>query len=347
MSDKFYFNCLKVSAVALFMLLLQPANGQQNFKELEQSVVTTYKNFATDVIMTIATKDTIIYQKAPKLFTVKTQVDAGQASQWFTAALIMVLVDEGKLSLDDKVSNYLPVFEKYGKNYITLRHCLTHFTGIQSETKLKLFDKKKWNALEDEVAAYAAKEINTNRGTEFRYSLIGPAIAARVAEVVMKKRFDLLVQQKLFRPLGMRQTTFSTPDASAISASAGARTTANDYTRFLRMLLNNGLNNGQRILSEQAITELRAISAIAGAVKGETEQGNQFGFAAGTWAAEQKANEATVLVAPGQGGSLAIVDFCRGYAFLLLVKKETETKSNNYTAIKKELDDQFKAACIK
>ncbi len=68
MSDKVYFNCLKVSAVALFMLLLQPANGQQNFKELEQTVVTKNKNFATDVIMTIATKDTSIYQKAPKLF---------------------------------------------------------------------------------------------------------------------------------------------------------------------------------------------------------------------------------------------------------------------------------------
>ncbi len=306
MSDKFYFNCLKVSAVGLFMLFLQPAIGQQNFTGLEQTVATTNKNFATDVIITVATKDTIIYQKAPKLFTAKTQIDVGHGSQWFTAALIMVLVDEGKLSLDDKVSGYLPVFE---------------------------------------VAAYAAKEIETNPGTEFRYSLIGPAIAARVAEVVMKKRFDLLVQQKLFRPLGMRQTTFSTPDASAISASTGARTTANDYTRFLRMLLNNGINNGQSILSEQAITELRAISAVAGAVKVETEQGNYFGFTSGAWAAEQKANEATVLVAPGQAGSLALVDFCRGYAFLLLVKKETETKANNYTAIKKALDAQFNATC--
>jgi CubicO group peptidase (beta-lactamase class C family) len=179
----------------------------------------------------------------------------------------------------------------------------------------------------------------------FRYSIIGPAIAARVAEVVMKKKFDLLVQQKLFRPLGMRQTTFTTIDASAINAATGARTTANDYIRFLRMLLNNGLGNGQKILSEQAIKELRTISTIAGAVKGVPEEGNHFGFAAGAWAPEQKANEATVLVGPGLAGTLAIVDFCRGYAFLILVKKETDTKANIYTAIKNVLDEQFNTAC--
>ena len=313
--------------------------------ELEEAIAAKNKNFATDVILTVATKDTIVYQKAPKLFTAKAQAEVGHASQWFTAALIMVLVDEGKLSLDDKVSSYLPVFEKYGKNYITLRHCLTHYTGIQAETKVKLFDKKKWASLEEEVAAYAAKEIETNPGTEFRYSLIGPAIAARVAEVVMKKKFDLLVQQKLFRPLGMRQTTFSTIDASAINAATGARTTATDYTRFLRMLLNNGKHNGQQILSETAIKELRTISAVSNNVNTTPEEVKGFGYAAGAWAEIQNGSqEASVLIAPAFGGALAVVDFCKGYAFLLLVKNDAG-KEIKYEVFKNVLGNLFPNNC--
>lgn len=347
MSFKFNVNCLKVSTVVVFMLLLQPLCAQQSFAGLEQIARNRHKNFETDVILTVATKDTIIYQKSPKLFTAKTQMPLGEASQLFTAALIMLLADEGKLSLDDKVSSYLPVFEKYGKNYITLRHCLTHFTGIRAETKLKLFEKKKWNSLEEEVAAHAAKEIETNPGTAFQYSLIGPAIAARVAEVVMKKKFDLLIQQKLFRPLGMRQTSFSTLDASAVNAATGARTTAADYTRFLRMLLNGGKHNGQQILTEIAVKELRTISAPANDVKNVPEETKGFNYAAGAWVAtENNTKQASVLIVPGSDGVLSIVDFCREYAFLMFVKDGgTVGKEKMYAVLKETIDVHFSQQC--
>ncbi|MFK4985511.1 serine hydrolase domain-containing protein, partial [Klebsiella pneumoniae] len=75
----------------------------------------------------------IIYEKNLGDFNTKTQAPIASCSKWLTAALVMVLVDEGKLSLSDKVSKYLPIFAKYSKGYITIKDCLAHLTGIESE----------------------------------------------------------------------------------------------------------------------------------------------------------------------------------------------------------------------
>ena len=75
-----------------------------------------------------------VYQKTMGEFNAKTQAPIAAAGNWLTAALVMVFVDQGKVSLDDPVSKYIPSFEKYIKNYVTIRHCLTHTTGIENET---------------------------------------------------------------------------------------------------------------------------------------------------------------------------------------------------------------------
>lgn len=349
MSLKFKSNCLNISFVVFFLLLFQVSFAQADFAGLDAIVASKQKVLGADVITMVATKDTVVYQKANKIFSPRTQAPIGHASQWLTAALILKLVDEGTLSLDDKVSQYLPVFEKYGKNFITLRHCLSHFTGIQADVPkaLKLLQKKKFTTLDEEVASYAAKEIQTNPGTEFRYSTIGPTIAARVAEVVTKKRFDMLIQQKLFRPLGMRQTTFSTLDGSPLDAATGARATANDYMLFLRMLLNGGQHRGAQILSEESINQLRKIQTTNFTLHNSPVQTKDFQYALGAWSAEQNSTQlATALTGPSFGGTLPIVDLCRGYAYLLLVKEENDDAAAHvYSQVKEVLDAAFPKKC--
>jgi CubicO group peptidase (beta-lactamase class C family) len=70
-------------------------------------------------------------------------------------------------------------------------------TGIQSDGNklLKLFERKKFNSLDEEVTEFAKKEIQDNPGIAFRYSNIGLNIAARVVEVVTKKKFDALIKR--------------------------------------------------------------------------------------------------------------------------------------------------------
>lgn len=347
MSYKFTSVRLKVSTVLVLLLLFQHAFAQ-DFTELNDIIDQKQKLLKTDIVLTVANKDTIVFNKDSKLFSsVRGQAPVGATSEWLTTALVLLLVDEGKISLDDKISRYLPEFGRYGKNYVTIRHCLSHFTGIQSEGgKLKkMFDKKKFASLEEEVNSFAARAIQRNPGEEFRYTNMGFSIAGRLLEVVSKKRFDMLAQQKLFRPLGMRQTSFTSMDGSAVDPASGARSSANDLIRFMTMLLNNGVYKGQRILSEESVKQLRQIHADA-ALNNAPPQAAGFMYALGTWSPEQNGKEATVLTAPSLGGTVPVIDFCRGYAYVYLLKDLTEDqKANAYNDIKAVLDEKFNASC--
>jgi CubicO group peptidase (beta-lactamase class C family) len=342
MSYKVSATCLKGIFSFAFLLVFQFSFGQVNPEPLNAIIEQKAKAIKNNnIVLAVANKDTLIYKNDNKFFNInRSQAPAGYSSQWFTTALVMIMVDEGKINLDDKVADYIPEFAKYGKNFITIRNCLSHYTGIQV-AKTKLFEKSK-RSLDEEAKSYAAREIQTNPGTEFRYNDIGFTIAARIVEIVSKKKFEMLAQQRLFRPLSMRQTTFNTIDGSVVNPSHGARTTATDFLLFMQMLLNKGKMKGQTILSEQSVAELRRIHGVSASMKNVPKEMAGFDYALGSWAGETKDSSATVLVAPSYGGSVAAVDFCRGYAFVYLLKDLNEdAKANAYKEIKGELDAVF------
>ena len=347
MSYKVSAICLKVSAVLLLLLFFQFSKAQ-NLSELNAIAEQKQKLLKTDVVLVVANKDTTVFTKDSKMFSaLRGQAPIASTSEWLTAALVMIMVDEGKISLDDKISRYLPEFGRYGKNYITIRHCLTHFTGIQGESgKLKkVFEKKKFASLEEEVNSYAAREIHRNPGEEFSYNNMGAMIAGRVLEVASKKRFDMLAQQKLFRPMGMRQTSFTSLDGGPVDPAVGARSTAGDLIRFMTMLLNNGIYKGVKVLSEASVKELRKIQ-VEGMLKNSPPEATGFQYALGVWSPEQEGKEASVLAAPSGGGTIPVVDFCRGYAFVYFLKDLNEDqKANAYVDIKETLDQKFSSKC--
>jgi CubicO group peptidase (beta-lactamase class C family) len=213
--------------------------------------------------------------------TAKTSAPIASCSKWLTAALVMQFVDEGKLSLDDRIAKWIPEFARYGKNYITVRHCLSHFTGVDDEGGFlkKMLQRKKFNSLEDEVNSFAAREIRTNPGTDFWYGNIGLNIAGRVLEVLSKKRFDVLAKQKLFNPMNMRRTSFTSLDGMLIDPSGGATSTADDYMKFLVMLLNKGTYAGKRILSEASVEQIMQIQTTPEKIKYAPKAATGFNYA--------------------------------------------------------------------
>lgn len=291
----------------------------------------------------------IIYQKQTTDFTVKTQAPIYNAGNWLTAALVMSFVDDGKISLDDKVSRYIPIFATYMKGYITLRNCLTNTTGIHTEAgALKVFQKNKFASLEDEVNAFASKrEIEANPGTEFYYSNIGPDIAARVLEIISKKSFDRLIQEKILRPLKMRGTSFNNNEGGAVDPSGGARSTCTDYINFLNMLLNKGSFEGKQILSEKSVEEIETAQFPSLAVKYIPEQTKGLHNGLGCWIAEADADgKSTSLSCPNMAGSLPYIDKCRNYAaIILLPTQQLEIKKQFYTSFKEIIDGKVPSTC--
>jgi CubicO group peptidase (beta-lactamase class C family) len=257
-------------------------------------------------------------------------------------------VDEGKLSLDDKITKWVPEFEKYFKNYITVRHCLAHLTGIEDEGNFlkKILQRKKFKSLEEEVNHFAARPIRVNAGEDFSYGNIGLNIAGRILEVISKKKFDMLIKQKLLNPLGMRKTTFTMLDNSAVNPSGGAVSTADDYMKFLVMLLNKGKYNGQQILSEASVEQMMQVQNSKVKINYVPQAAQGFRYALGSWAVEEKDGKATALASPGLFGTWPMIDYCRGYAYIVFVKTLLgEEKAEAHRELKQIVDKQIRSTC--
>jgi CubicO group peptidase (beta-lactamase class C family) len=367
MSLKIRFYCLKFSVFIVSLLFFQTVISQKkekplpvkyDFSELDNLLTQKQGLIGKDYVVLIWEKDdTLVYKKEVGEYKSKTIAPVASCSKWLTAALVMQLVDEGKISLDDPVVNYVPVFEKYMKKYVTIRHCLAHMTGIEDENKAitKFLKKTKFPTLEEEVDSYAAREIRANTGTDFWYGNVGLNIAARVLEVVSKKKFDMLIKQRLLNPLGMRNTTFTNLDGSLYNPSGGAKSTADDYMKFLVMLMNKGKHNGKQILSEESVNELMKIQTANVPKRFVPKAAEGFNYALGSWVIEEKSplpaspeggGVATALASPGLFGTWPMVDFCRGYAYILFVKNFLgEERANAHLEIKKAIDEKITEKC--
>ncbi|MEO5595384.1 MAG: serine hydrolase domain-containing protein [Chitinophagaceae bacterium] len=332
------------------MLLLQPVMAQYNFSEVDELLAKNQKQLGGDVIAMIYKDGKIIYNKqSNKEFTGKTQAPIANCSSWLTVTLAMIFVDEGKISLDDPVSKYIPIFTSYSKKYVTIRNCLAHTTGIHAEAPgLKaVLQNKKYGTLEEEVNSFAKREIERNPNEMFFYSNIGLNIVGRILEIVGKKTFDRLIADRVLRPLKMRQTTFYIDYDKSFNPSGGALSTANDYINFLSMILNKGMFEGKRILSEKSIAEMQKVQTGTAVIKFQPAITLGYGYGLGEWIRDKDANGAgTTITCPGIFGSYPLVDYCRGYACLFFAKTlMDEQKKEIYDTLKDAIDKQINSNC--
>ena len=145
----------------------------------------------------------------------------------FCGVTIAILVEEGKISLDDPVAKYLPEFkdlkvavkDKQGKtslvpakNVLTIRMVMNHTGGFPFEIPTK--NKKGWPALSlrDTAKEAASRPLTFEPGTAVRYSNTGIDIGAAVTEVVTGKPWDVFLKERVLDPLGMKDTTFNPTD---------------------------------------------------------------------------------------------------------------------------------------
>lgn len=359
MSYKNLQNCLKFSSLVLALLLLQPAFAQHApkpgdalppFPALDDYLAKNQKQLGGDVITMLYHDGKVIYKKElNKEFTGKTQAPIAASSKWLTAALVMMFVQDGKISLDDPVTKYIPVYTAYSKRYITIRNCLTNTTGIHAEEPgLKaVLSGKKYPTLEDEAIGFAKKEIERNPGEIFFDSNIGLNIAGRILEIVGKKPFDRLISERLLRPLKMRQTSFYLDYDKSINPSGGAQSTANDYLNFLVMMLNKGTFEGKRLLTEKSVAEMEKVQTGTAVVKYAPEVVKGYGYGFGDWIMEKDASGAgTVVSCPGLYGTFPLVDYCRGYALLVFTRTLTaEQKQAWYLGLLEVVNTQLPSNC--
>ncbi len=215
----------------------------------------------------------------------------------------MLLVDAGKVKLDDPVEKYLPEFRgqmvevkedgkkvlKKPSHPITVREVLSHTSGLPFSTGVErpTLDTL---TLKEGAHSYAKTPLMFEPGTKYAYSNAGINTAGRIIEVVSGMPYEDFLQNRLFTPLGMKDTTFWPNEAqlkrlaksyrankakTALEAmtigqlkyplndrkrqpmpAGGLFSTASDVAHFAQMILNNGTFQGKRILSEAAVKEM-------------------------------------------------------------------------------------------
>lgn len=338
--------CLKFSTALVLLLFFHTTYGQYNFSAVDEIIGNKREQAAGNASVIIWKDGNIIYKKdtgSLKAGKVEVVQPIGAASRWLTAALVMQFVDEGKLSLDDEISKYLPVFSSYSKGYITIRQCLANTTGIEGDLRGKVrIIQKKFSSLEEEVNYYAAhNDIVNNPGKDFFYGDAGIKIAARILEIITKRKtFDRLIQEKIIRPLGMKKTTFMV-ESGAVDPANGAKSTAGDYIRFLGMLLNKGELGGKRILSEDAIAEMNKMQITTAAVKYMPKMIEGASYGLGVFIEEDN----KVVSCPSfTSNTWPFIDLCRKYACIIFtppLSGKAVLNREMYRKVKEAIDQEI------
>ena len=304
---------LLVLAVAVLRLDAQPAAGR--FAAVDRLVDEAIAAKLTPgAVVLIGRADEVLYEKAygqralvPAVepMTVDTVFDLASLTKVVaTTTSVMRLIEQGRIRLNDSVASIIPGFERYGKGDITIRHLLTHVSGLRPDV-----DLDPWEGYETAIEL-ARDEVPTSApGERFVYSDINFFLLGEIVSRVSGKRLDQYAREEIFEPLGMIDTQFNppasklariaptercdtmgstpcnAPDApplrgvvhdptsrrmGGVAGHAGLFSTARDLSRFARMILGGGRLGTTRLLSAATVAKMSSPATPAGmaAVRG-------------------------------------------------------------------------------
>ncbi|MFO1040616.1 MAG: serine hydrolase domain-containing protein [Planctomycetaceae bacterium] len=188
------------------------------------------KNELAGAVMLVANKEKVLTAEvagwadiaAKKPMALNSVFWIASQSKPITGAALMVLVDEGKVSLDDPVEKYLPEFRgqmvaafrsddtvllRKPKHPITVRNVLAHTSGLPFQSAIESPTLDMY-PLHIRVRSYAMTPLDFEPDSNYQYSNAGINVAARIIEVVAKTSFEKFLDERFFQPLGMKDTTF-------------------------------------------------------------------------------------------------------------------------------------------
>ena len=274
-----------------------------------------------------------------------------------TATAVLMLQDEGKLSVDDPASKYLPELAALKTAdgqpaRVTLRHMLTHTSGMAEATPEQ---SKAARRLADLIPHYVEKPLQFPPGSRWQYCQSGINSLGRIVEVVSGLSLPDFLQQRLFDPLGMKDTAFYlTPEQAGRlaksykavggkleevpifllngcdptfrdrypAANGGLFSTAADYGRFARMILNQGTLDGRQYLKPASVKLMTTLQT--GDLKTGFTDGNGWGLG---WCVVRQPQGVTAMLSPGtfgHGGAYgtqAWIDPVKQTVYVLMVQR--------------------------
>lgn len=130
----------------------------------------------------------------------------GSISKPINVTAVMTLYDQGKFQLDDRVKKYLPDFKGDGRDDVTIRHLLTHVSGLPDQVANNNELRKQHASLIEFAKQTMRTRLEFAPGSKYQYSSMGILLATRIAEVISATDILTLVDRTVFQPLGMKHS---------------------------------------------------------------------------------------------------------------------------------------------
>ncbi|HEX5483207.1 MAG TPA: exo-beta-N-acetylmuramidase NamZ domain-containing protein [Terriglobia bacterium] len=216
--------------------------------------------------------------------TVGTEFDLASLTKvTATTPAIMQLFEEGKIRLDDPVADYWPEFGQNGKDSITVRDLLTHYSGLPPDLPLE----QPWSGYDTAMNLIVQTHPIVPPGTRFIYSDINFETLGELVRRISGEPLNVYCEQHIFKPLGMNHTRFLPPASwqahqaptqppdqkneriawyqvndptsyrmGGVAGHAGLFSTADDLAIYAQMILNGGTYHGVRILSPLTVLKM-------------------------------------------------------------------------------------------
>ena len=248
-------------------------------------------------VLLVGQGDVVVYRKAYGSRAVLPEREAMTADTIFDLASLskpvgcatsmMILVERGKVRLDEPVCTYLPAFAAGGKAHITVADLLLHRGGLTPDDPIEDFNDGAAAGLRKIFAAPPQWEP----GSRFAYSDVGYIVLGELVKAVDGRPLDRFAREEIFEPLGMSDTAYNPPESwrlriaptqqrdghwmrgevhdprsfamGGVAGHAGVFSSADDLSRFCRMVLDGGRLDGRRILSTDTVREMTRPRCLA------------------------------------------------------------------------------------
>lgn len=319
----------------------------------------------------VGNKDSILHLESHGFEALDTKVPMKDDSIFWIASMtkplvgtaVMMIQEEGKISVEDPVSKYIPDFAKLktpsGKPAnLTIRQLLIHTSGLAEATP---DENKRAKNLSDLIPVYLSRPLKLEPDSQWMYSQSSINTAAHILELVTGKNFSDFVQERIFKPLGINDTGFylteeqskrlvksyeKSPEGSLKeipvwildghpatfrqrypAANGGLFSAAQDYYKFCRMILNQGELEGRRFLKPSSIREMTRIHT--GTMKTGFEEGCSWGL---TWTIISEPRGAFARLSKGSFGhegaygTQGWIDPVKGLVYVFLIQRPKDCR---------------------
>src|SRR5882724_7849807 len=214
------------STVARLLLLVvsviifyAPALAQDKARQIDELVSLYHKYEQFNGSALVAENGKIIYKKGIGLANMEwnipnepdTKFRLGSITKQFTATLILQLVEQGKIKLDGKLSDYLDAYRKDTGARITIHNLLSHTSGVPNYTAQQgFFQNVSRNpfTVDDFIKKYASGDLEFEPGTKFNYSNSGYFLLGAIVEKVTGKPYEQVLKENILDPLGMKNSGY-------------------------------------------------------------------------------------------------------------------------------------------